>query len=358
MWPFPKHREEIRESQPFTDAVLAAIGASAAGSAVADPGAIAAMEAASGLYAMAFAGARLTPDVPALTPAVRGLMARNLIRRGEDIHLVELNGGAMHLLPVGSWDVRGGWDEASWFVRADLFGPSGNVTRFVPHSMVCHSRYSVDPARPWFGLGPMAWARHTGALAGNLELRLGEEAGGPTGHVIPIPEPETPEGGDDDPTTDPLAAITRSIRAMKGHTHLVPTTTSGWSGDTADAPRQDWTPHRIGADPPTTLPALRTDAGRAVLNACQVPFALFDDSDGTSQREAWRRWAMGALQGLARIAEAELSMKLETPVRFDFNGLWAHDAAGRAAAFKALTAGGMNITEAARLSGVLSTEPA
>ena len=358
MWPFSRQKEEVRESQPFTDALVAAIGASAAGSTVADPGAIGALEAASGLYAAAFASARLTPDVPVLTPAVRALMARNLIRRGEDIHLIDIESGIVRLFPVGSWDVRGGWQESSWFVRADLFGPSGNITRFVPHSMVCHTRYSVDSSRPWFGLSPMAWARHTGALAGNLELRLGEETGGPTGFVIPVPEPETPEGGDDDPTVDPLVAIATAIKALKGSTHLVPSTASGWSGDVADRPMQDWKPSRIGADPPVALSSLRTEAGRAVLNACQIPWALMDDSDGTSQRESWRRWAMGPLAGLARVVEAELSLKLETLVRFDFSGMWAHDAAGRASAFKSLATGGMELAEAARLSGVLMDEAA
>ena len=352
MWPFSR-KSEVRESQPFTDALVSAIAASAAGSTVADPGGIAALEAASGLFANAFAGARLTPDVPVLTPAIRALMARNLIRRGEDIHLIDTEDGLMKLLPVGSWDVRGGCLESSWFVRADLFGPSGNITRFVPHAQVVHTRYSVDSARPWFGLSPLAWARHTGALAGNLELRMSEEAGGPSGYVLPVPEPDTPEGAGDEATTDPLTAIAAGLASLKGVTRLVPTTAAGWSGDAADRPQQDWQVKRIGFTPPAGLPALRTDAGRAVLNACQVPYALFDDADGTSQRESWRRWAMGPLAGLARIVEHELTRKLETVVKFDFSSLWAHDAAGRASAFKALMSGGMDIDKAAGLSGVL-----
>ena len=354
-WPWQKR--EVRASQPFTDAIVQAIAASAAGTTAGDPGAIAALEAAAGLYAAAFAGARV--DGPeratrALTPAVRALMARNLIRRGESLHLIDVAGGAIALRPVGSWDIRGGWNPDSWFARCDLFGPSGNVTRFVPHSMVCHARYAVDPARPWLGLGPLAWARHTGALAANLELRLSEEAGGPSGYVLPMPEPDTPEGDADDPTTDPLTAIAAALGALGGKTKIVPSTAAGWSGDMADRPRNDWKPERIGMDVPTTSATLRGDAAIAVLGACQVPMALFGDADGTSQRESWRRFAMGPLAGLAAIIEAELSAKLDADIRFDFAHMWAHDLAGRASSFKAMVAGGMPVAEAAGLAGLMA----
>ena len=80
------------------------------------------------------------------------------------------------------------------------------------------------------------------------------------------------------------------------------------------------------------------------------------DADGTAQREAWRRFAMGPLAGLAEIVQAELSAKLERAIKFDFAGLWAHDQAGRAAAFAKLVQGGMAIEEAARVSGVMVQE--
>ena len=56
-WPWAKAEPERREALPFTDAVVAALTAQAAGTAAGDPSAIAALEAAAGLYAAAFAGA-------------------------------------------------------------------------------------------------------------------------------------------------------------------------------------------------------------------------------------------------------------------------------------------------------------
>ena len=83
----------------------------------------------------------------ALTADVLSLIARNLIRRGESLFLIEVNNAGLALRPAGSWDVRGGWDPSDWWYRLDLFGPSGNVTRFVPADAVLHFKYAVDPAR-------------------------------------------------------------------------------------------------------------------------------------------------------------------------------------------------------------------
>lgn len=77
-----------------------------------------------------------------------------------------------------------------------------------------------------------------------------------------------------------------------------------------------------------------------------------------SQRESWRRFVMGSVEPVAVLVAAELSSKLETPVKLSFEGLWAHDLAGRAAAFKALLAGGggMSIERAVAISGLASME--
>ena len=349
-WPWQREPER-REAQPFTDSIVAALTAQAAGTAAGDPSAIAALEAAAGLYAAAFAGARLTPENAAtagLSPACRALIGRDLIRRGESVHAIEVRAGALRLAPVGSWDVRGGPDEAGWWYRVDVFGPSGNETRFLPSGAVLHVRYAVDAARPWYGIGPLGWARATGALAANLEGRLAEEAGGPVGHLLPVPQ----DGGDGS-EADPLASLKADLAAGRGRTMLIETTSAGFGEGRQAAPAEDWKPRRFGASPPDSLPTLRSDAALAVLAACQVPASLVSDADGTSQREAWRRWAMGPLAGLAAVVEAEIAAKLDQPVRLDFAGLWAADMAGRASSFKAMVTAGMDPAKAAGLAGLM-----
>ena len=208
--------------------------------------------------ARAFAVADVEPATTAtraLTPAVLSLMARNLIRRGESLHLIEVDRGGVRLIPVvGVWDVRGRWDPVTWRYRADVFGPSGNVTRCVPAAGVIHARYSVDPARPWQGVSPLGWARLTGRLHANLEDALSDEAGGTRGHVLPVPQgPDGDEVDADGNPIDPLADLRADVQSLHGRTVLTETTSAGWGEGQMAAPAADWKPQRIGANPPRRL---------------------------------------------------------------------------------------------------------
>ena len=308
------------------------------------------MEAACSLYSAAFAAAEVKPQneiTKAVSPQARALIARDLIRRGESLHLIRVRAGRVSLLPAGSWDVRGPWSEEEWFYRLDLFGPSGNVTRFVPGRSVIHARYAVDPARPWLGIGPLQWARATGTLAANLETRLGEETGGTVAHVLPVPQ----DGGDGS-TDDPLANLKADIKAARGGTVLTETTSGGWGEGRIAAPNSDWTTKRIGANPPPVLPTLRRDVFEAVLVACGVPVSLVTDADGTSQRESYRRWYATSVTALGGLVAEELSAKLETPLSFDFSHLYAHDLVGRSGAFAKLVAGGVEMERALTIAGL------
>ena len=360
-WPWQRAetQSETRQStQPFTDAIVDAIVSQAGGNLTGNPLALGAVEMAAGAYSRAFAGATLTPPVPSLTPAIRASIARSLVRRGECVFLIRVQAGAVRLIPVGSWDVRGAAAPETWVYRVDTFGPSGNQTHLVPGSAVVHPKYSYDSARPWLGLSPLAWASLTGTLAAALESRLGQEAGAPVGAVIPIPaDPQHGGNDDDDDVEKPLDQLRKDMAALAGKTGLVETVAAGWGEGRGAAPQADWAPRRIGANPPATLAVLRSDTGQAVLGACGVPVSLFTDADGTSQRESWRRFVMGSVEPLAEIVAAELADKLDVPgLRFDFARLWAHDLAGRAQSFKGMVAGGMDVDKAAALSGLTAME--
>ena len=285
----------------------------------------------------------------ALTPAV---VARNLIRGGEDFHRIYVPGGHIVLEPCGFAYAHGnGPDPMTWVYNATLYGPTDSRHEWVPAASMLHCRYSVDSSRPWFGQGPLHWAHRTGTLAGALESRLGEEAGGPVGHVIPVPQ-----DGDDDSDDDPLAQFKADMSNARGRTLLAETTAAGWGEGRMAAPLADFKPQRYGANPPATLPSLRTEAGMSVLSACGVPVSLVTDADGTSQREAWRRFVMGSVEPLLAIDGEEIERKLDTRVTFDLSRLWAHDLAGRAAAFQKLVAGGVAVNEALVTAGLLGAE--
>ena len=344
-WPW--QRRETRAS--FTDAIVAALYAGAAGTGTRDALATAALEAVASLYAGAFARARLEPDVPAVTPATLALIARDLIRRGESLHLIEAGGDGLQLRPVGSWDIRGGWDPATWWARCDLFGPSGNVTRFVPHESVVHCRYAVDPSRPWLGVGPLGWAESTAALAGRLEAGLADEAGAPAAQLVPVPS-DGGSGGDN----DPLAGLKGDIAKAKGRALLVETTAAGWGQGQGGAPRQDWRQSRLGFEPPDISRAMRDDVFQHVAAACNLPAVLLDSrAEGTSQREALRRWVHLGVEPLGELIAAELAEKLDRPgLRLDFSALMASDLAGKARAVKGLVEAGLKLPAAAAIAGL------
>ncbi len=344
MWPFS--RTERRQAS-YTDGVVAAILARATGT-HADPTATAAVEAAAGALSRTFASADVSPMTSAtraVTPDVLAQIGRALIVHGEIVYVIDVREGRVSLSPARSWDVTGAADPASWRYRCDLAGPSGSLTVSRSTDSVIHCRYSVDSARPWHGVGPLERARLSGRLSAELEAALGDEASGTRGHLLPVPT----DGQD-----DTVSELRRDIGSLRGKTALVETTAVAWGDGRQMAPRSDYEPKRIGANPPASLATLRSDAALAVLSACGVPVELVTPGDGTGQREAWRRFLYGTVQPLAACVAAELGAKLDAPtLTLTFDKLFASDLSGRARAFQSLVGGGMSVDQAATLAGLL-----
>ena len=338
------------EERSYTSRVIAESTATAEGLSAAAPTETAALEAAASLYAACFAAAKLEPDIPSLNPEVRALIARNLIRLGQDFHQIELRDGRPVLVPVGyAYPYSQSPDPMAWLYQSSVYTPSGSRHEWILGGAMLHCRYAVDPERPWIGLPPWRWAASAGSLAAYTEKRLSEEAAGAVGRVIPLPAAMTGPG-----SADKLEAFKADFSALKGRATFVPTTADGGGEGRVAAPPRDWKQERIGPMPDAQMVSLRSDAAEAVLSACGVPIALVTaGGDGTGQRESWRRFAMGPLAGLARVVEVELERKFDVPAKIDFSCLWAHDAAGRAQSFKAMVAGGMDVAKAAAAAGLM-----
>ena len=348
-WPWQKI--ERRDSGgSFSDAVVRLLEAQAAGSA-ADASSTAAVEAASGALSRAFASAEVVgPDWAAETvsPGVLGQIGRDLIRSGQSMHVIRMGADGMpRLIPASSWHFEGSHDPDSWTVRATAYGPSTSTTWNLPASAVIFVRWGGTPGQPYTGVGPLSWAHTTARLQSEAERSLADEAGGPLAQLISIPQ----DGGDgrDD---DPLSLLKADIGAARGKAVLVETTAAGWDQGKAAAPQKDWRAERLGPTPADGLVNVSDQAFNRVLAACGCSPALFDDSDGTSKREALRQWHLGTVQPLARILETELSTKLETDIRLRFD-LYNVDLAGRAQAFQKLVAGGVAVKDALVTSGLL-----
>lgn len=355
-WPWqsrPAPAGERRDSGGgFSDAVVRLLEAQAAGTA-ADASSTAAVEAASGALARALAAATVAggPDIAEIvSPAFLGLVGRDLIRRGDSLHVIRMAGGRVRLIPASSWHWEGGHDPASWTVRATAYGPSTSTTWNLPASAVVFVAWGTSPGQPYTGTAPVDWAHTTARLNAAAERALADEAGGPVAQLLTVPEGQA---GDEDDAGDPLATLRTAIAGARGKALLMETTASGYGEGRSAAPREDWTPSPLHPAPSEGLVKVADQAFLRTLAACGTPPDLFAPADGTAQREALRRWHLGTVLPIARQIETELTAKLETPVALKFDS-YPLDLAGRAAAFQKLVAGGVPVNEALVTAGLLA----
>ena len=343
---------ERRESS-LTDSLVSQIVASASGAATtAAPTATGALQAAAGMVSRCFAAASV--DGPAnlaaaVTPAVLSLIGRALIRRGELVMLIDVDmNGLVRLVPAADWDVSGDWEPETWDYRVNLAGPSRYSTRAnVPAAAVVHPRAEVDPDRPWRGVGPIQSAALAGRLSAETTAALADAESGPRGGLLPLPV----DG--EDPT---VSALKADVRNLRGKLAFVESVKTMHPGAAVTAPRGDWEVKRIGANPPAAEVELLSASSMEVYAACGVPASLFMTGEGTAQRESFRRLLHSTIQPLGRIVSAELSAKLDADVRLNFDGLFAADLSGRARAFQSMVGGGMDVTKAAGLAGLMESD--
>ena len=342
-WPrFLRRQAEGGEQRAdYTSALISALVAQAEDTA--DVTRTAALEIASGLWARGFASATVT-GTDAVTPDLLALIGRSLIRNGELVAALALEGGALELQPASSWDVHGARpSESSWTYRLDMHGPTDSEVRIVPAAGVVHFRYAASAARPWEGIPPLTWANTTGRLAAALELRMSQEAATPGANIVPVPS-QISDQDDDDDDPDPLSGLRDDLLAAKGSFTLVESQIGGWGEPHArGGPRgADWGVTRLGASIPPANVELRRDLLISVLGVCGIPPSLaVIPADGTGQREAFRRFLHATLAPVARTVAAELSVKLETEVSLTFPELGAADVSGRARAFQSLVGAGV-----------------
>ena len=338
-WPWQK-REHRDSGGDFSDAVVRLIEAQAAGTA-ADASSTAAVEAASGALSRAFASAEVdvAPWVQeAVTPCVLAQVGRDLIRSGDSMHVIRMGvDGMVRLIPASSWHWEGSHDPDSWTVRATCYGPSTSTTWNLPASGVVFVRWGSTPGQPYVGIGPLSWAHTTARLQSEAERSLADEAQGPLAQLLAIPQ----DGGDDfDSDSDPLKMLKADIAGARGKALLVETSAAGWGEGRTAAPQRDWQSSRLGPMPPESMVRMADAAFARVLAACGIPPPLFTDADGTSPREAVRRWHLNTVLPLARLVEHELSMKLETPVTLKFDS-YALDMVSRATVVAKLAQAGV-----------------
>ena len=356
-WPWQSAPVEYR-SASYTDQVVTAILQSASSGGVGTALATAALEASSVLYASALASCEVTGPTSitrALDASWRASVASSLVRHGQALYIIGADPvDGLLLAPVSHWDVHGGPDEASWFYRCELAGPSSTAWRTRSAGEVLHLRWLVDNARPWAGVSPLQHAADTGSLAGWLDKRLSEEASGPVGSFLPVAKYDADPDADldADDADDPLALLRRDIGSARGQV-LAVESQMATADSPASAPRKDFVVQRFGANPPRHLVELREQVARDVGGACGVPRALLDSSaSGQAAREAWRQFVSTSVDGLCRRIEAQVLDQLGVDVKIDTSPLGGRDLLARASALRRFTEAGMSVADARDAAGV------
>ena len=352
-WPW--QRREVRESAlSYTTLVSRLIAAQADGQ-IAPANETAGVEAVAGLLARSFMAAEVqAPEwvQAAVTPRVLSQIGRDLIRVGESLHVIRVGAmGDVGMVPASTWYFEGDADPSTWLVTATSYGPSGSQTWRLPLAATVFMSWGAATARPYIGIGPTGWASLAGRLAAEAERSLADEAGGPVAMLLPVPS-DGGDGGDDDPLSD----LKSDITGARGKALLVETVAAGYGEGKGAAPARDWVPSRLGPNPPASLVALAKDAHMRTVAACGASVALFDDSDGTSKREALRQFHLGTVRPLAKLLEHELSARFDTPVKLAFDG-YPRDMVSRAQVFaKLIAAEGVSVEKALEIAGLAGSE--
>ena len=305
---------------------------------------VAAVEFAMGLFSRAFMVADSTPRMPALNPQALSMAAREVMFRGNAVHMIELSAtGQVALLPASLYEVEGGVRQRDWRYEMEFAAPSGAVeVENVPAEGVVHLRVGESYLAPWQGVSPLVAAGLTAQQLAIIEQKLQHEARGRVAHVLTVP---------DGTKESQFAGVIDDIKKADGRLVVAETMARGVGQGQAAAPKRDYETVRIGPMIPETSIDLREKGALAMLGALGIPPALYA-GEGAALREAYRQFLTSEVEPMASLFAHELTQKLGTEIRFSFRRLFAADIATRARSYNSLVQGGIEKEEAKRLAGL------
>ena len=138
----------------YTDAITQALQ-DALGASQAKPDTLAVVESCVSLIADPF----LVCDVsgPTLPTTFLHAAARDVLRTGNSVWVIDTSTGTLELVRVAKWEVSGSSSTpTSWTYDLTVCVPDGEIKRRTPASGVVHLRLLGDPSRSWIGKGSLA----------------------------------------------------------------------------------------------------------------------------------------------------------------------------------------------------------
>ena len=339
MWWFNKNKVENAadvedvEDRGYTDAITEALVDSVSSTVASSY--VAALEIAAGQLSRAFMSAEVQGDHRILfNPWVMAQIGRSLVEEGETVWYRQgrriYRAYNYSKMPNGEYQIS-----------TPLEGGKQKVLLTVSESRVFHARWNIDLASER-GLSPLGSARTLRKMLSNLENSLAEETGAAVGYLLPVPA---------DGESDTIEKLKKQLKDLKGRVAVVETARGGWGEGTQGAPRSEYALSRMGADIPDGNVELYTRSIETVLAACGYPVQLYQQSDGTAQREAWRRYLHGTVAPLGNLVISAANT-VGLNIEINWENLFASDISGRSRAFGSLVAAGMNVKDAANAAGI------
>ena len=312
----------------------------------------AAVEFALGMVGRAFMRAKPTPALPALTPLVLGMMARQTFANGNSLWqiLVDRRTGTQELIAAIDYKVSGDVREATWRYEYELERPDGErVYRNTAGQGMVHLRYLPIAGRPWAGISPLARAGFTAEQLAKIEQSLSYDASIPTGSLMPLP---------DSISQDKVNKAQTTLSTGKGGITLMETTAGGFGQGGGSAPRADWEQKRFGPMIPEASITLWEDSMRAVMASIGVPPSLYT-SEGSALRESYRHFLNNTIETVGETIMQELSVKLGESIKFTFPDAVKSDISAKSRAYATLVGNGrMPPALAAEIVGFMVPEGA
>ena len=349
LWPFKYEIRQLTGGDPYSDAALGIIDNQSG--IKADVNKTGAVEFALGMVARAFMFADPVPAVPALTPLIMSMIARQTIALGNGVFDMSMSPttGQLRILPVAGYSVVGQPEPETWRyelnqmrpVREDERDEDKGVTKNVPWEGVVHVRYMPRSSAPWLGVSPLVGAGLTSDELAKIERSLSYDAGPAAGQILAMPD------GASKPT---IAAAEGALSEGLGRITLIETTRGGFGQGQGAAPEKDWDQKRFGALVPESNINLRDKTALWVLAAMGIPPSLFT-SEGSALRESYRHFFTNTIEPLGRLIAEELSDKLEQDFYFMFPEVFKSDISARSRAYSTLVSANMDPAEAKTLVG-------
>ena len=325
--------EELEtENRNYTDIITQSLLDAAADS-IADAY-ISALEVAAGALSRAFAAATVSgTGSMSFNPWIMAQMGRCLVEFGETIWFRIGN----RLTRGDNYEINPSYTEYTFNL------PSGAVR--MPADRVIHVRWNMN-INNMRGVGPLQQARNLRTMVQKLEGSISDEMGAAIGYLLPIPS---------DGNADTVEKLKKDLATLKGNIAMIETARAGWGQGAQTGTRRDFELVRMGPNLPDSSVNLYNSAWNHVLSICGYPATLAGNEDGTAQREAWRRYLHGTVAPLAALV-VEASSVAGVQVAIDFDKLFASDIMGRARAFQSMVGGGMDVSKAAALSGLIAMD--